>query len=929
MAFEFRKKLKSLYDRLPAIGRYSEYPAGWIDRMDLEENTTLLRKAFFFIRQRIIFLALFPLLSAVDIATSFVRATRNFIFGLFTSDKEQEYFFANAKESATLFSKNLLGLLFSWLGIISPKLVSFFFVPAKNGQKVESGGSLYKEDAEKVTPESEEEIQEIIRQVLSNGQSVMAVGAGRSQGKQFIPQSKEKKNGILLDMSGFDDIVIHKETRTATVGAGVRWVDLQMAANKKKLALKVMQASNVFSVGGSIGTNIHGWDHRSGNLANVILSLKIVNAQGEIEIIERGSPKFGKILGGFGLFGIVISAEIELTDNENLVEKGVDVSLDDYVRYFREEVQTDDSIRMHLFRLSLEPNNLLGNGVAVNYTKVDNSKPVKSANIFKEGENGTRMDRLMVNVARRSGMVRGRYWQGERARLLNSETPMTTNEIMQPPINAMFNNSVSESEWLQEYFVPGENLKDFLKELGALLNENEVALLNSSVRFVKKDEYSTLGYAADGDRFAVVLCFNQSLQQSEVIKTKKWVRAANDLVIKHGGTFYLPYQQFSSPEQFEAAYGVERVQEFQMAKMNEDPQDVFRSGLSEHYMEPKDYKPNFFKELMASADLKKKFAGFLENVLQRVDTDKFYALLEDIMKYNDSHEEIYAELLRRLPDVMPGKLGSLQRVLKSLANIKEDLTAQAKALMPDVDTINGLVEIGYPGRFVGGFKSAFKVTGPITAVYEAQSLTDYVQTGFPRPYDNFVKLDYNAPDLSSIPDNSADVITCYVGLHHFPDDQIEQFLNNVRRILRPNGRFLLVDHDAHNDEALLMANMAHSVFNAANGAPLQEEMTEIRNFQPMSYWNELLQEHGLGQADSGPEVAMIREGDPSRNTMVSFVKPPQANPLSRLGAHQAVNDETDEEPYHAVGFGRSMFDRSPRNRQATDGVEPPMPTLSL
>lgn len=35
-------------------------------------------------------------------------------------------------------------------------------------------------------------------------------------------------------------------------------------------------------------------------------------------------------------------------------------------------------------------------------------------------------------------------------------------------------------------FVPGENLADFIKELGQLLTANEVALLNSSVRFVKK-----------------------------------------------------------------------------------------------------------------------------------------------------------------------------------------------------------------------------------------------------------------------------------------------------------------------------------------------------------------------------------------------------------------------------------------------------------
>ncbi|WP_165397077.1 FAD-binding protein [Legionella sainthelensi] len=902
MAFEFKKKLQNLRNRFPTIGRFAEIPAGWIDRMDLEEKSSFINEAWYFIRKRVIFLLFFPVLTAVDVATSFVLATLNFVGSLFSSDANQEFFLAKTREYTTLFSKSLLGLTFSLLGLISPKLISFFFLPEKKSNKAESGGALYKADVENEVPTSVDDLQEIIRRARKNGQSVMAIGAGRSQGKQFIPHSKEGKKGILIDMSEFNEVVIDKDAKTATVGAGVRWVDLQIEANKKKLALKVMQASNVFSVGGSIGTNIHGWDHRSGNLANVIRSLKIINSEGELEVIDKFSPKFGKILGGFGLFGIVVSAEIELTDNENLVEQSTDVSIEDYVKHFRDNVQTDDNIRMHLFRLSLDPNNLLGNGVAVNYSKVDDSGPVKSEKITKEGDNGTRMDRIMVNVARRSGYVRQKYWESERHRLLNNETQMTTNEIMQPPINAMFNNSVSESEWLQEFFVPGENLADFIKELGQLLTANEVALLNSSVRFVKKDEHSTLGYAREGDRFAVVLCFNQALKQSEIIKTKKWIRAANDLVIKHGGTFYLPYQQFATQEQFEKGYGKEHVEEFKAAKANEDPHGVFYSGMYQHYLAPKEKKHNYFKELMASEETRKKFTGFLENVLQRVDTDKFYKLLEDILKYNDSHEEIYSELLRRLPDVMPGTLGTLRRILGSLSSIKEDLTAQAKALMPDVETINGLVEIGYPGRFVGGFKSAFKVTGPITAVYEQQSLTDYVQTGFPRPYDNFVKLDYNAPDLSSIADNSADVMTCYVGLHHFPEDQLEQFLTNVRRILRPNGRFILVDHDAHDQESLLMANMAHSVFNAVNGVSLEEEITETRNFRPMAHWKSLLEAHGLGLGDLGPDVAMIRNGDPSRNTMVSFVKP-QPNPLNQqVAKDQAMNDEELEKPHHSKGL---------------------------
>jgi hypothetical protein len=59
----------------------------------------------------------------------------------------------------------------------------------------------------------------------------------------------------------------------------------------------------------------------------------------------------------------------------------------------------------------------------------------------------------------------------------------------------------------------------------------------------------------------------------------------------------------------------------------------------------------------------------------------------------------------------------------------------------------------------------------------------------------------------------------------------------------------------------------------------------------MSVWMEKLREHRLGYTVSGPDIALVRENDPSRNRMVSFVKKaPQQNlvrELSKgLGSHQ-------------------------------------------
>lgn len=859
-------------NRFPEAGRLTSIPAAMIDRVYLNEPKGFFESVWSFLKVRAIYLGLFIPFSLIDMVVSGVLAYR-FAFGtFFVTDALQEKRLEQQKKYATIFSKNLYGLVASFFGLIYPKLVAFYFTPELSKEEgVRAGGRYYQDkEATVVKPGSITELQVILEQARNDGLKVMPVGAGLSQGKQFLPEGG--KGSVVIDLAEFNTIDINTDEKTATVGAGVSWAQIQSAANNSKLALQVMQASNVFSVGGSIGTNIHGWDHINGTLSNTILSIEIVNAQGQIQVLTPDDELFHQITGGLGLFGIVTKVKIKLTDNILLKEKGVEVAPQDYPAYFRDVVQNSDKTKMHLYRLSLDPANLLGSGVAVNYDQESEHPPVKVANLTQEGDRGTRFNQIMINLARRFDWVRKYYWDSERSRLLANNSPdLSNNEIMQPPIKAMFNPSVSEAEWLQEYFLPEEQLADFLAALGKILMDNEVCLLNASVRFVKQNDKSLMSYARDGDRFAVVLCFNQSLRPDDIVKAKKWLRDAQQLSVEKGGTYYLPYQHVSNPEHFNKAYP--KAQQAQEYKEKVDPQGLFTSGFHQKYMAKKVQKPNYFKEIMSSEENRKEFAGFLENVLQRVDTDKFYDLLDDIMKYNDSHEEIYSELCRRLPEIMPGSLGSLKRILNSLSAIKTDLGEQARALLPaDLKEINGLVEVGYPGRFINGFKEHYKVTGNVVAVNEGESITDYLQTGFPRPYNQFAKLDYHNPNLNELADNSADVITCYVGLHHFSEEGVDAFLNDVKRVLRDGGHFILVDHDAKDEKSLAMAHMAHMIFNAVTGVSLQDEMSETRNFRAMSHWQKLLAKHGLSYGVDGADVPMIRQGDPSKNRMVTFVK---------------------------------------------------------
>jgi hypothetical protein len=89
----------------------------------------------------------------------------------------------------------------------------------------------------------------------------------------------------------------------------------------------------------------------------------------------------------------------------------------------------------------------------------------------------------------------------------------------------------------------------------------------------------------------------------------------------------------------------------------------------------------------------------------------------------------------------------------------------------------------------------------------------------------------------------------------------------------------------------------------------------------MSYWQALLGKYGLGNAQTGPDVPMIREGDPSRNKMVGFVKGRE------LRALKESVEEIGESPCR--GARMRMFEPSPSSDEVVQAKDnkPTLPRL--
>ena len=84
-----------------------------------------------------------------------------------------------------------------------------------------------------------------------------------------------------------------------------------------RFAVRAMQSTDIFTVGGSISVNAHGMDHQAGALRKSIKSMRVMLADGSLQTVSatENADLFSLVVGGYGLFGVIVEAELDIADN--------------------------------------------------------------------------------------------------------------------------------------------------------------------------------------------------------------------------------------------------------------------------------------------------------------------------------------------------------------------------------------------------------------------------------------------------------------------------------------------------------------------------------------------------------------------------------------------------------------------------------------
>lgn len=402
---------------------------------------------------------------------------------------------------------------------------------------------------------------------------ISVAGGKFSQGGQIA-----YPKGIVVDITGLNKVIsLDVAAQEITVEAGITWAAIQKHIAPYNLSVCVMQSYNDFTVGGSLGVNVHGRDIHHGPLIETVKSIELVMANGFIKTASRtqNPDLFAGAIGGYGALGIITKVTLFLTPNIKIQRSIQQMDLEDYPHYFLETIKNNPKAVLH--NADLYPNDF---------------NKVSSITWYQTNEPLTNIQPLQIAQKIYPGQLVAEQLL-RRFSSLHKLRPSLDVKIKQPEAVVWRNYEMSSTvktleplvrfpttSILQEYFIPIDNLIPFVASVRAIAKTHSVNIINISIRYIPQNTESILSYAQK-ESFSLVFYINILNTQNGLDSAKKWTRKLIDAALAEDGTYYLPYHLFGTQAQLAKAYP--RLDEFSALKKKYDPMHQFSNKLLKKY----------------------------------------------------------------------------------------------------------------------------------------------------------------------------------------------------------------------------------------------------------------------------------------------------------------------------------------------------------
>jgi ubiquinone/menaquinone biosynthesis C-methylase UbiE len=236
--------------------------------------------------------------------------------------------------------------------------------------------------------------------------------------------------------------------------------------------------------------------------------------------------------------------------------------------------------------------------------------------------------------------------------------------------------------------------------------------------------------------------------------------------------------------------------------------------------------------------------------------DKLDVLIRKIFRFCSAKEQQYIKELIQSSDTdieLKTNLSKISRIVLHYSDLKKDDNRQDFIVSKIMSFLNSttidknstIVDIGGGnGNVLSGLKTS--LGGEKEQYICVETMNDWIESyEFNKTNISYIFWNNN---IINIPSESCDLIICMVALHHMTNDTLHTTLQEIHRILKPGGLFMIKEHDCNSTEAQMLINWEHHLYHILDGAYNKEPIhvepyfeQTVHNFKSKELWKEIIE----------------------------------------------------------------------------------------
>jgi FAD/FMN-containing dehydrogenase len=435
-------------------------------------------------------------------------------------------------------------------------------------------------------PGSVEALRRLVQRAAGEGQALCIAGGRHAMGGQQFAA-----DAVLVDTTGMNRVLAFDRDRgQVEVDAGICWPDLiawlegvqqdrwpQWGIRQKQTG------ADRLSIGGSLSANAHGRGLTCKPFIDDVESFTLLGADGQLRTCSRDQNRalFALAIGGYGLFGIIITVRLRLARRTKMQRLVSVIDLADLVPAVASRVAAGCLYGDFQFAIDPMSDDFLRKGVFSCYQPIDDDAVMPEQQKELHGEDWVQLLYLAHREKSRAFELYSRHYLATHGQRYWSDSHQLSEYLddYHRQLDARLGPSGCGTEMISELYVPRDRLTAFMDDVRADLRSSGADVIYGTIRFIEQDDESFLAWAK-APYACIIFNLHTAHTHAALEKTATDFRMLIDRAIQHGGSYFLTYHRWATRRQVEVCYP--EFSRFLELKLRHDPGELFQSEWYRH-----------------------------------------------------------------------------------------------------------------------------------------------------------------------------------------------------------------------------------------------------------------------------------------------------------------------------------------------------------